>query len=375
MNDKTIVIFSGFNQRAIIAFNRVLEKYKIKYAIVAVSKNDPIFLTKYKKKVVSIRNIKELNIEDILVSINEVKNSIPSKEYLIVPSSEALNRFLLKYRNIFKNIGCKIPLVEKNIYELISDKYSFNNLCKQNGIEIPIEYKNFNNIKIPFVAKPKTYFSNSGKIFSPVIIKNTNERDSFLKNHNLDDFFFQEYIKGESFYLLYYFNKKGGSIKYSQKNIVQQPNGKSIVAAIASNFHLENESSKYENLFKKIGFHGLIMIEVKKARNNNIYMIEANPRFWGPSQLFVDANVPFFEYFLRDNNISIEFNENINYKKNYDIRYFWFGGLYSVLNAGKALTFHEGNEKKILLELPRWLSSDIYCRKDTIEYFKKELQL
>ena len=32
-------------------------------------------------------------------------------------------------------------------------------------------------------------------------------------------------------------------------------------------------------------------------------MIEANPRFWGPSQLFVDAGFNLFESFLFDYNI------------------------------------------------------------------------
>jgi hypothetical protein len=36
------------------------------------------------------------------------------------------------------------------------------------------------------------------------------------------------------------------------------------------------------------GFYGLVMIEVKEY-DNQFYMIEANPRLWGPSQLILDA--------------------------------------------------------------------------------------
>ena len=44
------------------------------------------------------------------------------------------------------------------------------------------------------------------------------------------------------------------------------------------------------------------MVEVKHLSNKN-YMIEANPRFWGPSQLFVDAGINLFEAFLVDNGL------------------------------------------------------------------------
>lgn len=367
---KCIIIFSGFNQRAVIAFLRTLEFLNIDYVIIAKSNDDTIFLTDYKEKVYSIRSSVPLELEDLIKSINIVKGKKKYDEFIIAPSTEALNRFLLQYRSKFEQLGCTIPLVEKELYEQISDKYSFGELCKNNDIIIPKEYDNFNKIDIPFVAKPKKYISQNGKIHSPFLILNKNDKLNFIKTCQHSDFYFQEFINGKSLYLLYYFHRNGKVYKFSQQNLIQQPNGKSIVAAVSSNFHLTQESKKYEKLFQNIGFYGLVMVEVKQNRNKN-YMIEANPRFWGPSQLFVDAKMNFFETFLHD--FGLLKHTPIFHEISTKHQYFWFGGVLEAFKQKKELTYHQGNETDLLNELPFYLKSDIYRKKDTFELFKNEL--
>ena len=43
-------------------------------------------------------------------------------------------------------------------------------------------------------------------------------------------------------------------------------------------------------------------------------MIEANPRFWGPSQFYHDCGIEFFELFLKDYDIidSVSIDEKTN---------------------------------------------------------------
>ena len=52
----------------------------------------------------------------------------------------------------------------------------------------------------------------------------------------------------------------------------------------------------------QIGYYGLIMIEVK-IQDGEYYMIEANPRLWGPSQLILDAGMDLFHRFALDNGL------------------------------------------------------------------------
>src|SRR5690606_1826134 len=108
-----------------------------------------------------------------------------------------------------------------------------------------------------------------------------------------------EFIAGESFYLLFYFYKNGAAERFSQKNLMQQPSGGSIIAAVTSDFHRGHVALQFEELFRSIQFRGLVMVEIR-GQGDRYYMIEANPRFWGPSQLFVDAGVNLFEAFMFD---------------------------------------------------------------------------
>ena len=87
-------------------------------------------------------------------------------------------------------------------------------------------------------------------------------------------------------------------------------------------FHLTSESTKYEKLFKEIKFTGFVMTEIK----GDNFMIEANPRFWGPSQLFVDAKVNLFEAFLHDYNF-ISNKPPLVVSALKDVIYFWYGGI------------------------------------------------
>lgn len=368
---KYILIFSGFNQRSVISFIRTLEANNIDFAIIAIPVTDSIFLTEYSEKVLSVRKYKTLDINDILNSIETVKEKIQADEYIIAPSTEALNRFLLEYRVEFENAGCKIPLVEKKVYESISNKYSFGQICRNYGINIPEEVDIHKQIAFPIVAKPIEYYSTNNEILSPVIIQDSRDFNSFISRYNTKDFYYQEYVNGRSYYLLYYYHSNGDVYKFSQENLIQQPGGKSILAAIPSNIHISNEADKYERLFKELNFFGLVMIEVKQNENSN-YMIEANPRFWGPSQLFVDADANFFEAFLHD--VGVLDNVSFPEEHNFLAKYFWFGGLEKYMEKSlNEIVFYNYNTERLYREFWDLLKSDIYYKKDTKNIFAREV--
>jgi predicted ATP-grasp superfamily ATP-dependent carboligase len=367
---RSVLVFSGFNQRAVIAFLRTLEKRQVSYSIIAASPDDTIFMTDYKDKVGAIRQRTDLNLADIKASILKLKGRTPSQEFLIAPSTEALNRFVLDHKSEFEKVGCQTPLVDKNLYETISDKLKFGDLCRQNGILVPEEFESVKAATIPFVAKPKTYFSHNNQTHSPVLIFNSDELMKFEQTYDIKDFYFQEYIGGESLYLLYYFYKNGEIEKFAETNLIQQPGGKSIVAAITSDFYKNEISGVFENLFKSLNFHGLVMIEIKQYNNKN-YMIEANPRFWGPSQLFVDAGVNLFEAFLYDNQIISE--KPGAYIIDTSVKYFWHGGLVQAQKSNKPATYYNYSQEQYNSSQADWLSADIYKREDTIKLYEAEL--
>jgi carbamoylphosphate synthase large subunit len=353
---KTIMIFSGYNQRAIFAFLRYISPKYEDYVIVANSQDDDILISEYRNKVIYIRKNKQLQLEELLSVIDRVT----ATEIVIMPTTEALNRFLLDNRDMFLQHRCTIPLVERALYQEISDKSSFYDLCKANGILVPKTRILNTDFEYPYVAKSPKYYNKNGETISPILVMNEEEHKAFLNRKDHEEFDIQEFIEGESYYLLYYFDKRGNVRKFSQKNLLQQPGGKSILAAISANLHKEEISLAYEHLFEKKNFYGLVMVEVRK-RNETYYMIEANPRFWGPSQLFVDAGVDFFGLLLHD--CGIEVGMGCDERQSL---YYWGGGRSASevwLESGRAIF-----EKQKDL----FISADIYNREDSLEIFESE---
>ena len=366
---RRLIIFSGFNQRAVIALLRTVSKMKVPTAIIAAGNTDTIFATSYAKEVCLVRSTLELKIQLFIPLFEKLVNLFEGEQLIIAPSTETLIRLFLKNRNILEKYSIILPVVDEKLYLKMSDKLKFNNLCKKNKINVPTQYSKISECPKQFVAKPKEYYSQFARKFqSPIIITTNEEKETFIKKYYTEDFYFEELIEGESYYLLYYITKKMEIIKFSQKNILQQSNGKSIILAELAEIHKEEISDLFEKLLLAQKFQGLIMIEIRK-RAGVYYMIEANPRMWGPSQLFVDAGINFFEYLLYDWQLTDYYPQLKDVDK--QIKYCWSGGLKNDLIVGKKVNILDKN----CYSVKEWLSflqNDIYCREDTMKIFENE---
>ncbi len=366
-NKKVLVVFSGYNQRAVIAFLRTLAKNHIQdFFILASGENDSILKTKYVSHVWAVRKNRELDYNEIEQLIEQMKITIGFSEFYIPPSTEALNRFLLKEENRLHHLGYISTLVDTHLYEMISDKKKFSDVCGSNGINIPKEIAFPETFIHPFVAKPITYYDESGKTYSPVLIRDEEEYLKFKEHYPRKSFYYQQYIQGRSIYLLYYFEKKRKKcIKFSQENFMQQANGKSILAAKPNDFYTKEIADKFEMLLDNLQYHGFIMIEIR-LEQDKFYMIEANPRFWGPSQLFVDAGCNFFEYYLKEYGF---LNRNV-YNNTYNMKvcYYWHGGT-AYQGQSEEPVFYNNYAKNYCKDVVELLKWDVYRREDTEKLF------
>jgi hypothetical protein len=337
MTRQAFLIFSGYNQRAVIAFCREATRLNVPFFIVAKSEEDTIFLTAYRDRVLAIRQEKGLSIPEVDACIQQVREVAKYDSLVILPSSEFLNRFFLDHRLYYESLGCRLPLVHKSLYETISDKWSFGQLCLQYGLRVPRTFSGTGERPLlPFVAKPIHYFATDGsKTLAPYLIYTEEDWKAFTQKENKEWFYFQEFIEGRSFYLLFYLSQRGSCL-YSQENLVQQAEGKSIILAKSAHLHEEAIASQYKDMLENEGFSGLIMIELRQKAGEYI-MIEANPRLWGPSQLFIDAGVPLFEYFIRDQGFEIKNAMPFLPKEVY---YYWNGGLIEDGRQQKQVVFH-----------------------------------
>ncbi len=369
VSEQAFIIYSGNNQRAIVAFCREAVTNQIPFYIISSGENDSIYLTDYKKFVIHERSSRSLSVNELIECTKSVKQQTRVKKLFVLPSSEYLNRFLLDHRAALLDENIHIPLVNKSLYSKISDKDSFADLCASYELKVPELLEYSTSLKPPFVVKPKKYFNKQGAVqFKPILVLTDDDLIRFKESASINEFFLQEYVKGESYYLLMYLSKNGAHVCHSQKNILQQAEGGSIIAATTSSIHKQNIADSYLKLLKSIGFWGMIMIELR-CQNKQYFMIEANPRLWGPSQLFVDANIPIFTYFFAD----LGFEVKPKTKEITSANYFWHGGLVENQKRGKQLINHISNLKVSDFDVNNWSKVDVYNRIDTIAVYKKEL--
>jgi predicted ATP-grasp superfamily ATP-dependent carboligase len=368
---KTVIVFSGYNQRAVISLVRQMDARKAKYLIVALTTDDTILKTVYKAKVQYVREDNRLDTGVLKQIFDQIRTNLPNTNFVIAPTTEYLNRFLLDNISFFERHGVKIPLVTKDLYYKLSDKKTFSDLCKNYEIQVPKEFSTLMDAEQvgEYVAKPRKYTSATGRIMTPVIVRSESESSEFKKDYveDMENIYFQEYVGGKSLYLLYYFSKNGRVTKYSQENLIQQPGGKSIIGAIPSVLHGSEESLKYEKMFAEIGYTGLVMVEVKEYKNK-YFMIEANPRFWGPSQFLLDSGSKILEEFLLDNGCIEE--PYINLTPNKNAKYYWSGGVKGVGD----LVFHNYSLEEYKSNIKAWEKWDIYKREDTFKIYYNEKQ-
>lgn len=365
-----VLIFSGYNTRGIIAFCRFCMREDIRFSIIANGENDPVFLTDYANNVIAVRKDNLLTGKHILDFAILMKSVTGVTKILLLPSTEYLNRVALDYRSELKTDDIIIPLCRKALYQSLSDKYQFTEICKKSLIPVPKELSALKEESIPFVAKPRCYIgSSTQKIEAPLLINNTENYEQLKQRGDLKDFYFQEFVGGKSIYLLYYFSKGGGYSVYAQENLIQQHNGKSIIAAKSIPVPDNKIVNQFIELLQSLAFKGLIMIEVKFFQGK-YYMIEANPRLWGPSQLLLDAGMDLFYLFACDNGLIITVPKLEN---RLGARYFWSGGIIEDQAKEQALVFHEYSSQQFFTEYAQWCKADIYMKKDTFHIYKNEL--
>lgn len=362
-----VVIFSGNNDRAVTSFCRYATARAIPFYIIANGQDDCIYNTQYAENVFAERRNNIFTRDDIISVLTKLKAAVSCNKFVILPSNEYLNRFLLAHKLELEMNKVYTGLCEESVYAMISDKYSFGTICKENGINVPQGYSAQPSM-FPFVIKPKSYAKAGAVLDRPCIAYTENDSAVYLKDKNHEDYYYQEFIGGQSIYLLFYIFRNGNYSVFSQENFAQQPNGRSMILCQSAEHHKNVISTTFARLFNRLGFFGLVMIEVKKF-NDIFYMIEANPRLWGPSQLILDSGMDLFDCFAFENGLISEMPE-CNYMPG--TWYFWSGGLHDYLSSTIGITYYQNGrhlleQNKIDIE-----KQDIYNRNDTIKIYQKE---
>lgn len=367
------LLISGGNYRAVIAACRRFSMRGVPFYVVARSKNDYLYRTRYKKRIVVDIGNTDLNTVALKNIITDLKQKYSIDRLVILPTAEHLNRFLLDNRTELEDTeGVIVPIVDDKTYCLISDKRSFGDLCLTHEILLPPEIDP-TKLPFPFVAKQLHEVSAiDGRALIPYLIYNDDDWNTFTAEQRIEDYYFQEFIFGKSIYLLFYFSRDGKYRFAAQQNGAQQPGGKSVVLAWTCAFDDTTLKEHFVRLFRDVGFYGVVMVELKTVADKS-YMIEANPRLWGPTQLLIDSGANLIDGYIDEFITDIGTDVPVSYKLG--TTYFWFSGFVSGLMSSKGINWFDDGKAFFWRHMPGIIRSDIYMREDTISLFANELKV
>lgn len=364
-------MFTGGNDRAVLGFLRALRICGERAHVVARTAGDRILRTSFRRDVRWVRPNHALSLEVVRTAIEHVREAAGDSMLVVLPSTEFLNVFLLEHRAQIEAMGCEIPLVDKELYAQLTGKRTAIEFFAASGIDHPRELEPDKDPAVPLVAKPRFNVAPSGESLYPHLLESRVQLADFVRSHDTRNWFFQEFARGDSLYLLFHLGRDGHDVLWSQHNLLQQPDGKSMLLAEPSDFHHSATAVRMRDALRGCGFHGLGMIEVIRSGERDVF-IEMNPRIWGPVQFCADRRHPLLPAFIGESLYDDALRFLGRHAGRRRPRYFWLGGLIDTLRAGKQPVWHTAAESLWSTAI-RNLASDVYLRKDSWRSFVHDL--
>jgi len=363
------ILFSGANDRAILALCRAFTEESVDFAVFAMSRDDYVFDTNYRTAVVYTRQDRPLTERDLRQGLAAAQHDNPGIRWVICPTSEYLTQRLFDHETTLQEFDCEVVGAGRESYLTLTNKQSFADWCRRNGFDVPNRCENQDPTltPLPFVAKPKRNVDVEGRVLYPHLIVSERERGRFLEMEDREAFFLEQFVHGQSYYLLFYFNRAGNVTAFSQQNILQQGAGKSIIFAKAVQLHHHDLTRRFITALETERYQGFIMVELRHSPEGKYYVIEANPRCWGPLQLTRDSGAGLLEEFFRDYGY---FPPAPRRRSDW---YLWSGGAALANRQGLGITWHTNERWREVFNIVRALFvADVYLRRDSWKLWCRE---
>lgn len=192
-------------------------------------------------------------------------------------------------------------------YNILNNKFSLHTIAEKLNIRVPKLYPTIEAAKIPFVVKPTNLSSAIGVkyVFTESDILNVN--NPIKEDNNI----IQEYVTGVGVGYSFYCNKGKIVHGYGHRRLAEYPatGGSSTYRT----YYHNNLMHEYASLIvEEVNYTGFAMFEFKLTKNNELFLLEVNPRIWGSiNQGMADGNVNYFEEILGPST-----SKKINQKRN-----------------------------------------------------------
>ncbi|MDF3936910.1 hypothetical protein [Pseudomonas citronellolis] len=365
-----VVIFGGANERAVVAFCRSLQREGVEFHVVARNARDPLYLTSYRERIVARREHDQLDPEEFRAILLRLREQYPGRRLCIAPSAESINRLLLGMADWLHEQGIQGVTVSEEVYLRFSEKERCLATAAEFGLRLPEVHPGYEARYLPLVLKPRCEYAANGERLYPLLVRTAEEFQRYAEAYSAERYLVQRYLDGQSFYYFYYRNGAGVARLY-QRNLAQQAAGKSIVAAELVECPDNETDQRLRTLLEHHDYRGFIMFEVMRCDGHD-YLIEANPRLWGPMQLALDNGFRASWLGLPDDQAP-HLAAAVKFCGLWSRRgYFWLGGFVGQRLADMRFFAARGRLlRRFLCCLPRY---DIWLAGDSYRLFISELK-
>lgn len=367
-NNKSIIICADLNLRATIASIRALRYEDVDLIIgtagyISGFLSIPGLLGNFKK----IKHFwfYKAKTEDEFIASLVVLGAKLKAPTIFFPMGEKVLRWAVKNKDILKSSNILVPSHDFKLYEKISNKYSFIKICEKFKLNVPEELPQLpKEYLFPYVVKArKMVWGDDQVLEAPVLVKSLKTHQEILKRKlNSIEHIAQPYIDGPSFYYCALYSNGSIILRFVQQTLIQQPGGKSVICAIPSKIPIK-VYTKIDKLFESIQWSGALMVELKLYKGI-YYIIECNPRLWGPLQCAIDngINFPLSLYKMMCSE-RVNYHHTLNNKKN---AYLWLwgflDGLYHLVISRTTFQIYSAKTDGVKYK-------DIWLRKDSLLFF------
>jgi len=192
-------------------------------------------------------------------------------------------------------------------FYLLHDKEKFNNLLITLDIKRPKVFNSFDDAIVPFIFKPTNMSAAKGVKYV------LTEKDRIrYRNQFEEDFIIQEYVSGIGCGYSVYAADGNILVGCGHKRLSEYPisGGSSVYRENYDDSRMEKVASK---VLKAVKWTGFAMFEFKLTADNELYLIEVNPRIWGSINQGLQNGINYFEPILG----KAHFNINTAEKKTF----------------------------------------------------------
>lgn len=197
---------------------------------------------------------------------------------IIIPVIDPEIYILSKYVNLFKEEDILLMVSNEKVLDICYNKLHMNDFLKKNNFLVPKTYENINDfmvakenyeIDFPVIIKP-IYGSGSASTY---IVNCIEKMKALFQNGML----IQELIDGQEYGIDVFNDMHNKPVRCVVKKKISMRSGETDKAISVKNKDIQNNAIRLAECLKHFGNLDCDMI----MRDNNIYIIDLNPRFGG----------------------------------------------------------------------------------------------